>query len=131
MPASRTEACRAPLFTNDVETAPRTHRVGHQPAADFSQCGNASPAIDVERAGCSPGGVVVRQEPAIPRSSVLLGDGRGRTSGGAAWGNHLAKSPTLKLGLPFSTLLTGAAFLVVYLAWKATDRHVQHRQFGD
>jgi hypothetical protein len=90
-----------------------------------------SPASDVERAGCFPGGVVVRQEPAIPRSSVLLGDGRGRTSGGAAWGNHLAKSPTLKLGLPFSTLLTGTAFLVVYLAWKATNRHVQHRQFGD
>jgi hypothetical protein len=24
-----------------------------------------------------------------------------------AWGDHLAKSPTLKLGLPLSTLLTG------------------------
>jgi uncharacterized membrane-anchored protein len=48
-----------------------------------------------------------------------------------AWGDHLAKSPTLKLGLPFSTLLTGTAFLVVYLAWRGTDRRVEQRPAGD
>jgi uncharacterized membrane-anchored protein len=39
-----------------------------------------------------------------------------------AWGDHLAKSPTLKLGLPLATALSGTVCVLALVAWRGTPR---------